>query len=217
MPRERVLAPTAFLRLARAGLNGTFTATYQLRGLPGGGFTDATVILSQRSAPGRSAYVTDSGEWYYKLVAPSGKGLEWVFDGKSFWDCRRQSSRTAWSCTGPGRFSEYYGSNGYVIATGPFLIGGLEEGIRAVVDGGMAPRTLRAFTSQGHACLRAATLRTTWCLDPSELLYSWSSASPSPMLFLWTSARQVSARFTASRAEFNLPARPRPPFIEFPE
>jgi hypothetical protein len=216
MPRESALAPTAFLRLARAGLNGTFTASYQLRGVPGGEFTDAAVIIGQRSAPGRSAYVTGSGEWYYKLVTPSGKGFEWVFDGKSFWDCRRQSSGSAWSCTGPGRFSEYFGSIGYVIATGPFLIGGLEAGIRNVVEG-VAPRTSKAFTSQGHACLRVATLRTTWCLDPSGLLYSWSSASPSPVLFLWTSVRQTSARFTASRAEFNLPARPRPPFIEFPE
>jgi hypothetical protein len=63
MPRGSVLALTAFLRLARAGLNGTFTATYQLRGVRGEGFTNATVTLGQRSAPAKSAYETGSGEW----------------------------------------------------------------------------------------------------------------------------------------------------------
>jgi hypothetical protein len=196
-----------FYALARSALNGTFTASYELRGEPGSKFASALVTVGQRSLRSDSAWVDQSGEWFYRLVTTTGESIDWELNAGLLTDCERAHPSTTWTCTGPASYGWIGGSIGYVLATGAFVPGWTLEGENQ--------STGKTFVSDGHLCLTSDV--TTMCLGPSGLLSSWRSATPSPMVFQWTSLRQTSVQFTAPPAEFVLPARPREPFLELPE
>jgi hypothetical protein len=197
----------AFYALARSGLDGTFTASYELQGVRGSRFASAMVTVGQRSLRSDSAWLDQSGEWFYRLVSSTGESIEWELDGGMLTDCERARPAATWTCTGPASYGWIGGSIGYVLATGAFVPGWTVE------DENQSSG--KTFVSNRHACL--ATNATTMCLGSSGLLSSWSSVTPSPMVFQWTSVRETSVRFTAPLVEFVLPARPREPFLEVPE
>jgi hypothetical protein len=198
---------STFYGLARSGLDGTFTASYELRGVPGSKFASAVVTVGQRSLRSDSAWLDQSGEWFYRLVTTTGESIEWELDAGLLTDCERARPSAAWTCTGPASYGWIGGSIGYVLATGAFVPGWTIEGENQ--------STGKTFVSDGHLCLLSEA--TTMCLGPSGLLSSWRSVTPSPMVFQWTSVRETSVQFTAPPAEFVLPARPREPFLEVPE
>lgn len=139
-------SPTAsFYAVARSGLNGTFTARYELRGLPGSKFAVAVVTVGQRSLRSKSAWVDQSGESLYRLVTSTGESIEWELDAGLLTDCERARPSAAWTCMGPASYGQVGGSIGYVIATGAFVPGWTVEGETQSLG--------RTFISDRHPCL----------------------------------------------------------------
>ncbi|HUY05643.1 MAG TPA: hypothetical protein VMU99_00065 [Acidimicrobiales bacterium] len=217
------VTPVHFAALATTGLDGSFSATYALsatfsqngttRTSTGSKFSDATVTVGQRSPTGKSAWLDQSGEWYFRLVSSTGKGDEWEYNGKSLFDCVRKSFATPWSCTGPGRPDVYEG-NMSTIAKSPFIPGLFLADIRGAVFYSIQRPTVTVNVF-GEQCMHLAYPLQTWCLGKGNLVSSWSSKVPSPEVFFWTSAKETSFSKIVKQQSFLLPSTPTQPFVPY--
>jgi hypothetical protein len=89
-PARQPMTPASFLARAKSGIEGTFSAVYQLSGQLGSSLSsakaDATVTIAQR-APAGTVPSPSRGldEWSYRLVS-ANTDVEWVVRGSSFED-----------------------------------------------------------------------------------------------------------------------------------
>jgi len=84
--------------------------------------TPATVTVAQQAPVGTSAWPGGKpGEWSYRLTNPYGWSMEWVVRGNTVEDCFDCTPRSGVVARGP--YPGDAGSNGYTIATEPYLPG----------------------------------------------------------------------------------------------
>ena len=172
------IPPAAFLRLAEAGIHGTFEATYRVVGNPGaeGPNANGTVVVAQRAGAHTSAWPDGAGEWSYRLESVNGWGFQWIEHGLTAEDCWRTPTERAWRCTGPGT---YEGSNGFVISTWAFV----PATAVAAISNGIGPSAVslhlqtyrEARSANGPlVCLRRASSsgNESWCLTTAGRLAS---------------------------------------------
>ena len=88
--RAGLPAPVPFLALAKAGLEGDYSAVYEFGG-PGSSTTnDTTVIAAERAAKGKTVWPGDRPrEWSYRFKDNCGLAVEWVVRGSIVEDCFR--------------------------------------------------------------------------------------------------------------------------------
>jgi len=190
------MPPKEFLALAEKGLEGTFRLTYRVDGTGGdGGLTGSgSLIVAQRARTGTTAWPDSAGTWSFSLTESPNSAFQWIEAGDTAKDCWRWPRHPAMVCTGPG---SYEPSNGFVLATLPFVPGTAVESLRSIIDPefGQRPK-FTVFSQSGSVvtgpltCLRVAEAGgTTTCITRSGLV-----ASVSPDLhigLLWTSVQLV--------------------------
>jgi len=167
--RAELPAPVPFLALAKAGLEGDYSAVYEFSG-PGWSTTNnTTVSVAQRAAEGRTAWPGGlPGEWSYWFTDNYGLAVEWVVRGSIVEDCFRFHA-SKWHCS-RGNYPGDAGSIGYTIATVPFVPGTAYTFLRALIVGTSLQGALITRTEQS----RFGSLTCLVVSDPTET-YSLSA------------------------------------------
>ena len=211
------MTPASFLARAKSGIEGTFSAVYQLSGQLGSPLssakTDATVTVAQRAAAGTTPSPSRGlGEWSYRLVS-TNTDVEWVVRGSSFEDCMRWQPSQPLRCTGPKRHAD--AGIGYVLATIPYVPLTAYDSIRSAVQG-TAPHHSLVIRSErsslGPLTCLVLSHSAQVCLLSNGHLASYTGESY--VGFDWTNARLVSERPTAPAADFTLSGIPKEPYVE---
>jgi hypothetical protein len=216
-PAATLQTPASVLALAKLGTEGTFSAVYQLSGGPSNTKNEiATVTVAQRSPAGTSpSFSRGLGEWSYRLATADGTDVEWVVHGSSLEDCMRWRSSGLLRCTGPASYDEAYGSNGYIIATTPFLPETAFNSISYAVQGMPPHHRLAVRTEQSSfgplTCVTVSNGQDTWCLMRDGRLASFTGVGY--VAFLWGRYRLISEQATAPASDFDLSGIPKEPFI----
>jgi hypothetical protein len=216
-PAATLQTPASVLALAKLGTEGTFSAVYQLSGGPSNTKNEiATVTVAQRSPAGTSpSFTRGLGEWSYRLTTANSLVVEWVVRGSSLEDCMRWRSSGLLRCTGPASYEEAYGSNGYIIATTPFLPETAFDSISYAVQGMPPHHRLAVRTEQSSlgplTCVTVSNGQDTWCLMRDGRLASFTGVGY--IAFLWSRYRLVSEQATAPASDFTLPGVPKEPYI----
>ena len=206
--------PTTFLARARSGLEGTFSAVYQFSGPTARTNNPATVTVAQQAPVGTSAWPGDKpGEWSYRLTNPHGLAVEWVVRGSTVEDCYRLHA-SKWHCSA-GNYPGDAGSNGYTIATEPYLPGTAYTFLSFTIDGGQSHGALAIRTETSSfgplTCLAVKDPAESYCLTRAGRFASFfTSAGLSGTA--WTEARLVSEQSTAPARDFTLSGVPKGPF-----
>ena len=206
--------PATFLARAKSGLKGTFSAVYQFSGPTARTNNPATVTVAQQAPVGTSAWPGGKpGEWSYRLTNPYGWSMEWVVRGNTVEDCFRLHA-SKWRCSA-GTYPGDAGSNGYTIATEPYLPGTAYTFLTLAVDGGQphAALTIRTeLSSFGPlTCLVVKDPAETYCLTRGGHFATFF-ASMGLSGTAWTEARLVSEHSTAPAKDFTLSGVPKGPF-----
>lgn len=177
----RSMSLKAFVAVATAGVEGTFSATDRVSGR--GRCSDGTVTVAQRAPAARSAWNDyKAGSWTYKVTTSCGSADELLVRRSELADCWRYTPNVPWTCTGPGPEALESGSIGYELATIPFFPGTALDGIRYAVSGASVLRHLAISTRRSTfgevACLHVSASSTSeTCLRlPSGRLASIAGA-----------------------------------------
>jgi len=216
-PAATLQTPASILALAKLGTEGTFSAVYRLSGGPSNTKNEiATVTVAQRSPAGTSpSFSRGLGEWSYRLATADGMDVEWVVHGSSLEDCMARRPSGSWGCTGPVRYGEVYGGNGYIIAITPFLPETAFESISYAVESMPPHQRLAVRTEQSSfgplTCVTVSNGQDTWCLMRDGRLASFTGVGY--IAFLWGRYRLVSEQATAPASDFDLSGIPKEPFI----
>jgi hypothetical protein len=211
---QRPETPASFLARARSGLEGTFSAVYQFSGPTARTNNPATVTVAQQAPVGTSAWPGGKpGEWSYRLTNPYGWSMEWVVRGSTVEDCFRLHT-SKWHCSS-GNYPGDAGSNGYTIATEPYLPGTAYTFLTLAVDGGQSHSALAIRTEPSSfgplTCLVVKDPTETYCLTRGGHFASFF-ASMGLSGTAWTEARLVSEQSTAPAKDFALSGVPKGPF-----
>jgi hypothetical protein len=190
------MSPREFLALAERGLEGTYRLTYRVDGKGGdGGLTGSgSLIVAQRARAGTTAWPDLAGTWSFSLTESPNSAFQWIEEGGTAEDCWHWPRHLAMICTGP---APYEASNGFILATLPFVPGTAVVGVRSSIDSEIGPRPrLTVFSENGSAvtgpltCLRVDEADgATTCITRSGIV-----ASVSPDLhigLLWSSVQLV--------------------------
>jgi hypothetical protein len=213
------MTPASFLARAKSGIEGTFSAVYQLSGQLGSSLssakTDATVTVAQRAAAGTTPSPSRGiGEWSYRLTTANGGGEEWVVRGSTLEDCSRTSASQPWRCTGPGRYKDVGYTTTYALAIIPFLPD-TAYGLISYALEGIPPHhkvTIRSERSSlGPLTCLVLSHSNQICLLSDGHLASYTGEGWGG--FDWTKARLVSERPTSAAADFILSGNPKEPFM----
>jgi hypothetical protein len=209
-----------FLRLAEAGTEGTFSATYRIVGDESAvGEGVGVVEIAQLAAAGSNAWPDAVGEWSYRLILASGRDVQWIENGATSEDCWKASESLAWSCRGPGTFQQ---SEGFFRAIVPYLPGTSLQSIKDISPN--LENHLSVFREAGNRvsgptlCLRDRTGdgTGTWCLTKAGFLAS-SVSSPGGSLMSWSLVTLLSESSTAPARDFRPAGRLESPFLLPPE
>ena len=206
-PAATLQTPASVLALAKLGTEGTFSAVYQLSGGPSNTKNEtATVTVAQRSPAGTSpSFSRGLGEWSYRLTTADSLVVEWVVRGSSLEDCMAWRSSGSLRCTGPARYGEVYGSNGYIIATTPFLLETAFDSISYAVQGMPPHHRLAVRTEQSSfgplTCVTVSNGQDTWCLMRDGRLATFTGVGY--IAFLWSRYRLLSEQATAPASDFS--------------
>ena len=121
----------------------------------------------------------------------------------------------SWGCTGPVRYGEVYGGNGYIIAITPFLPETALESISYAVKSMPPHQRLAVRTEQSGfgppTCVTVSNGQDTWCRCATGALASFTGVGY--VDFLWGRYRLVSEQATAQASDFDLSGIPKEPFI----
>ena len=206
--------PASFLARARSGLEGTFSAVYQFSGPTARTNNPATVTVAQEAPVGTSAWPGGKpGEWSYRLTNPYGWAVEWVVRGSTVEDCYRLHA-SKWRCSA-GNYPGDAGSNGYTIATEPYLPGTAYTFLSLTVDGRQPPAALAIRTEPSSfgplSCLVVKDPAETYCLTRAGHFANFFTSTGLSGT-AWTEARLVSEQSTAPAKDFTLSGVPKGPF-----
>jgi hypothetical protein len=206
--------PATFLARAKSGLEGTFSGVYQFGGPTARTNNPATVTVAQRAPVGTSAWPGGKpGEWSYRLTNPYGWSMEWVVRGSTVEDCFRLHA-SKWSCSA-GNYPGDSGSNGYTIATEPYLPGTAYTFLTLAVGGGKSHGALAIRTEPSSfgplTCLVVKDPSETYCLTRGGHFASFFTSTGMNGT-AWTEARLVSEQSTAPAKDFALSGVPKGPF-----
>lgn len=211
-----------FLRLAKKGLEGSFSATYRASGSPLD--EDVSVIhVAQRASSGQSPWLNGIGEWSYRLAASGGFREQWIqLSDVAAEDCWAAPPDHPLTCSATSEFSGSIGSGMSMYA---FLPGGefgvMEETVEAGVAGGTTRldvfHTIGAGTLGLLVCLRATTHvgPETWCLTQEGFLASVKVGEPAEFNS-WKSVQLVSRESSVTAGEFVPEGVPKGPFVQLP-
>jgi hypothetical protein len=215
------LTNSGFVTLARHGIDGTFEATYVVRGLPHGRFEAAngTVVVAQKAAPGRTAWPDYLGSWSFLVRLDDGWGFQWVEHGHHSEDCVLEPGSHRWACTGDGRFTP---SIGFELSIYPFLPGSAFQSLDVIVTRPMIDQhVFGTFTrSSRHfgtlQCLRVEVERTpsSWCLNHDGFLVS--EAGDEEMGYTWPLIHLIRLIYAVSKKAFVPLGKPKSPFVVLP-
>lgn len=209
------LSPAAVLALAGRGLSGDYEATYALSGqlavFPGPNWT--VVVAHEGPAPVARPSITDDGIWSFFLHAGDGYRLQWVEKGQRFQQCWTMAGRPGWHC---GR-GTYETSNGFSLATLPYIPESVVINLEAVLDGPSGREQLSAYRLATRrygplACLSAVSRA------PAELAAGTTSRHPFVTTCLTTRGLVADQRQWGEGTWDNLTLvtwRPRPPASDF--
>jgi hypothetical protein len=107
---------------------------------------------------GATAWPDSAGTWSFSLTESPNSAFQWIEEEDKSEDCWRWPRHPAMICTGP---ATYEPSNGFVLATLPFVPGTAVEDVRSIIvpETGQRPK-LTVFSQSGSAvtgpltCLR---------------------------------------------------------------
>ena len=149
-------APPAVVALAQRGLGRDFEATYKVSGqlaiFPGPNGRSSSPI---KARPRSQAPLRASGAvWSFFLHAGEGYQLQWIEHGPRFDDCWTTRTQPGWHC-GQGTYEP---SNGFSMATLPYVPATVLADVTQVVEGAPAGQPAPDRDPGGQSRLRAAHL-----------------------------------------------------------
>jgi photosystem II stability/assembly factor-like uncharacterized protein len=206
--------PASFLSRSKSGLERSFSAVYQFGGPTARTNNPATFTLAQQAPLGTSAWPGGKpGEWSYRLTNPYGWSMEWVVRGGTVEDCYRLHA-SKWHCSS-GNYPGDAGSNGYTIATEPYLPGTAYTFLSLTVEGSQSRGALTIRTEPSSfgplTCLVVKDPAETYCLTRGGHFASFFTSTGMSGT-AWTEARLVSEQSTAPAKDFTLSGVPKGPF-----
>jgi hypothetical protein len=205
--------PASFLARAKSGIGGTFSAVYQFSSSIPYPNDYATVTVAQRAPAGTTAWPGGRpGEWSYRLTNPYGLVVKWILRGSAVETCFRWRG-SKWSCSTGNALGDV--SNGYIIATEPYLLGTAYSFLSSIIDGDPAHGAMAIRTEPSRfgalTCLVVKDPAETYCLTRAGHFASFFT-SLGLNATVWTKAQLVSEQPTAPASDFTLSGVPKGPF-----